>query len=74
MLAVNKHKLTLLEYFLNFKGLFAINLGPIYQIASLQISRSQTHYPRVFVDKNTVDRGKMRNEAHRRDSKNVELY
>ena len=30
-------------------------------------------YPRVFVDINTVDRGKMRNEAHRIDLKNVEL-
>ncbi len=36
-------------------------------------SRYQTHYPRVFVDKNTVDRGKTRNEAHRTDLKNVEL-
>ncbi len=36
-------------------------------------STSQIHYPRVFVDINTVDRGKMRNEAHRIDLKNVEL-
>ena len=34
-------------------------------------SRSQTHYLRGFVDKNTVDRGKMRNEAHKTDQKNA---
>ncbi len=33
-------------------------------------SASQTH----FVDINTVDRGKMRNKAHRIDLKNVELH
>ncbi len=36
-------------------------------------SKSQIPYPRAFVDKNTVDRGKTRNEAHRTDLKNVGL-
>ena len=43
------------------------------KITSALDSRSQTHYPRMFVYINMVDCGKTRNEAHRIDLKNVEL-
>ena len=38
-----------------------------------ELARLGQHYPGAFVDKDMVNRGKMRNEAHRQDSKNVEV-
>ncbi len=41
--------------------------GPVLVIG--QLSSASIPYPSVFVGINTVDRGKTRNEAHRRDHK-----
>ena len=43
----------------------------IIYLSARQGSLSQTHYPRAFVDINTVDHGKTRNKAAGFDQKHV---